>query len=140
MKNFHNFKRKCDIFKNLVEYQKITSTERFVTFDVGWLYPCLIRFWKFQNVYFSKNYFWVPFGVPRLTVKSHLYASSIYLLFKIKMNSVLLSIVWLPLWYPKNCVANFEIKASKFYISHVIIKCWQDFTKSDAFAWFHRID
>ena len=74
---------------------------------------------KSSECIFFEKLFWVPFGVPRFTVKSHLYASSIYFLFKIEMNSVILRIVWVP---------NLEIKASKFYISHVIMKCLQDFT------------
>ena len=123
----NNFKRKCDNFKKSVVYQKIMSTEWYITFDVGWLYTLLIRCWKVQNLHFLKK-FWVPFGAPRLTVKSHLYASLIYLLnlfknwneiskFEDSMGTIVAQ---------KVCVANFEIKASKFYISRVIMNCLQD--------------
>ena len=77
-----NFKRRSDIFANSMEYQKIMNIDKYVTFDFGWLYTWLTRRWKAPNLQFSKNFFWVPFGVPRLAVKSHLYALLIYFLFK----------------------------------------------------------
>ena len=80
-----NFKRKSDVFANSMEYQKIMNIDKWVvTFDLGWLpvYTWLTRRWKAPNLQFSKNFFWVPFGVPRLAVKSHLYALFIYFLFK----------------------------------------------------------
>ena len=44
--------------------------------------PMLDTLLKSSKCIFFEKLFWVPFGVPRLTVKSHLYASSIYFLFK----------------------------------------------------------
>ena len=77
-----NFKRKSDVFANSMEYQKIMNIDKYVTFDLGWLYTWLTRRWKAPNLQFLKNFFWVPFGVPRLAVKSHLYALLIYFWFK----------------------------------------------------------
>ena len=57
-----NFKRKSDIFANSMEYQKIMNIDKYVTFDLGWLYTWLTRRWKAPNLQFSKNFFWVPFG------------------------------------------------------------------------------
>ena len=119
-----NFKRKSDIFANSMEYQKIMNIDNYVTFDLGWLYTWLSRRWKASNLQFSKNFFWVPFGVPRLAVKSHLYALLKYFLFE-NWN-------WNIFGYhygtQKICVAKFEIKAFKRHISHVSIKSWQDLT------------
>jgi len=118
-----NFKRKSDIFANSMKYQKIMNIDKYVTFDLGWLYTWLTRRWKAPNLQFSKNFFWVPFGVPRLAVKSHLYALLIYFLFKnwneldeFKDN---MGTILVP---KKICVAKFEIKAFKRHISHVSIK------------------
>ena len=52
-----NFKRKSDIFANSMEYQKIMNIEKYVTFDVGWLYTWLTRRWKAPNLQFSKKLF-----------------------------------------------------------------------------------
>ena len=73
---------KVIFLQNSMEYQKIMNIDKYVTFDLGWLYTWLTRRWKASNLQFSKNFFWVPFGVPRLAVKSHLYALLIYFLFK----------------------------------------------------------
>ena len=52
-----NFKRKSDIFANSMEYQKIMNIDKYVTFDLGWLYTWLTRRWKAPNLQFSKNFF-----------------------------------------------------------------------------------
>ena len=115
-KIFHNFKRKCDIFKNSVEYQKITSTARYVSFDVGWLYPCLIRCWKAQNLYFSKNYFGYHLGF-HIWLCSYLRTLRWYIFYsKIEMTLVILRIIiergYFKTSHRGGCFENFYVCAS----------------------------
>ena len=42
-----------------MKYQKIMNIDKYVTFDLGWLYAWLTRRWKAPNLQFSKKTFCV---------------------------------------------------------------------------------
>ena len=138
-----DFKRRSDIFANSMKYQKIMNIDKYVTFDLGWLYAWLTRRWKAPNLQFSKNFFWVPFGVPRLAVKSHLYALLIYFLFKnwneldeFKDNMGTISV-------PKKNLCckiwNQSLQTPYLTCKYKILTRSYNILKFDVFAWFQGI-
>ena len=128
--------------QNRWNIKKIMNIEWDVTFDLGWLYTWLTRRWKAPNLQFSKNFFWVPFGVPRLAVKSHLYALLIYFLFKnwneldeFKDNMGTIMV-------PKKICCNIwnqRFQTPYFTCKYKILARSYNILKFDVFAWFQGI-
>ena len=105
-----------------IEDFPIISTEKVIFLNIRWNiknheHCAVCNFWSSMAIHmidtslesseckFFEKFFWVPFGVPRLTIKSNLYASLMYFYSKIEMNYVNLIIV--PFWYSKNLCCQF---------------------------------